>query len=155
VSAAWAYEGAARALILALKLKGLRRAAGPLVEGMAEAAYGAGLQGTVVTWVPGHRPDIRARGFDHAEVLGRGLAGRVGLTPSPLLRRQIAARDQTTLSARDRALNVRGAFVSAPAPPVVVLVDDLITTGATGEACATALRAAGAKRVELVVAARA
>ena len=155
VIAAWAYEGAARALILSLKLKGHRTAAQPLIEGMAEAALREGLGAALVSWVPGRRSDIRARGFDHAEVLGRGLAGKLGLRAAPLIRRQIAARDQTTLSARDRAMNVRGAFASAASPPAVVLVDDLITTGATASACAVTLRAAGAESVEVVVACRA
>jgi predicted amidophosphoribosyltransferase len=154
VSAPWSYEGPARALVLALKLRGLRTAATPLVEGMVAATRRDGLRGAAITWVPGRRRDIRARGFDHAELLARGLGREVGLRPCQFLRRHHAARDQTSLSARDRALNVRGAFVAAPTPSRIILVDDLITTGATAAACAASLRAAGCDRVELVVACR-
>jgi predicted amidophosphoribosyltransferase len=155
VSAEWSYEGAARALVLALKLRGMRRAAIPLLQGMVEASRRDGLWGAAVVWVPGRRRDIAARGFDHAELLGRGLARELGLRPQPLLQRRQAARDQTLLSAADRALNVRGAFSAIAGPSEVILVDDLITTGATAAACAAALRAAGCRRVALVVPCRA
>jgi predicted amidophosphoribosyltransferase len=155
IRAPWAYEGPIRSLILSLKVRGLRTAAIPLVEGMTEASRRQGLQGSVVTWVPGHRADIRRRGFDHAEVLGRGLAREIGLGSRGLLRRRHSTEDQTALSARARAANVRGAFCADSCPASVVLVDDLITTGATASACAYALLAAGAEHVELVVASRA
>jgi predicted amidophosphoribosyltransferase len=155
VTAPWAYEGPARALILVLKLRGLRMAARPLIDGMTEATRRFGVGGDTVTWVPGRAKDIRARGFDHAELLGRGLARELGLRPQALLRRRHAARDQASLSALDRAANVRGAFGAVRSPPRVVLVDDLMTTGATAAACAAALRAAGAARIELVTACRA
>ncbi|MDP9226019.1 MAG: ComF family protein [Actinomycetota bacterium] len=154
MAAAWAYEGAARALILALKVRGLRSAAQPLVAGMIGASRRGGLRGRVLTWVPGRSGDITARGFDHAEVLARGMARGLGLPVHGLLTRRAAARDQTLLSAGDRAANVRGAFWAARSPSRVVLVDDLITTGATAGSCAGALRAAGADGVELVVACR-
>jgi predicted amidophosphoribosyltransferase len=155
VTAPWAYEGPARALILALKLRGLRMAARPLIEGMTDATRPLGVGGETLTWVPGRPKDIRARGFDHAELLGRGLARELGLRPQPLLRRRHPARDQASLSALDRAENVRGAFGAVPSPPCVVLVDDLMTTGATAAACAAALKAAGAERIQVVTACRA
>jgi predicted amidophosphoribosyltransferase len=148
VAAAWAYEGPARALILTLKIRGLRGAAAPLIEGMVSAGRRVGLTGSVVTWVPAHRSDVRKRGFDHAEVLARGLAHEAGLQAHRLIRRRQASRDQASLSAPDRALNVRDAFGAYASPAGVVLVDDLITTGATAAACAHALRAAGARKVE-------
>jgi predicted amidophosphoribosyltransferase len=155
VSARWSYEGPARALVLALKLRGLRSAAIPLVEGMVEATRRDGLGAEVVTWVPGRRRDIAARGFDHAELLARGLARNLGLLPRPLLRRRHMGRDQTSLSASDRALNVRGAFSAVSAPSHVILVDDLITTGATAASCASVLGAAGSHSVAVVVPCRA
>lgn len=154
VAAAWAYEGPARSLILTLKVRGLRGAAGPLIEGMISSSHRAGLTGSVVTWVPAHRSDVRRRGFDHAEVLARGLACEAGLHAHRLIRRRLGTRDQASLSAPDRALNVRDAFCAEASPPGVVLVDDLITTGATA-ACVRALRNAGAREIEVVVACRA
>jgi predicted amidophosphoribosyltransferase len=122
---------------------------------MTGATRGLGVGGETVTWVPGRAKDIRARGFDHAELLGRGLARELGLRPQALLRRRHPARDQASLSALDRAENVRGAFGAVRSPPCVVLVDDLMTTGATAAACAAALNAAGAERIEVVTACRA
>jgi predicted amidophosphoribosyltransferase len=156
VAAPWAYEGPARALILTLKVRGLQAAAAPVLEGMIAASRRVGFTGSAVTWVPGHRADIRRRGFDHAEILARGVARQLGLRALPLLQRRRETVDQTSLSARGRALNVRGAFEAARRPSeVVILVDDLITTGATAGACAQVLRAAGARAVEVLVACRA
>jgi ComF family protein len=154
VIAPWAYEGAARALVLALKLRAQRPAADPLVDGMGAAVRREGLRAGIVTCVPGRPRDARRRGFDHAEVLARGLARRLGLPLSACLVRVDVRPDQTSLSAVERRRNLRGAFAAAACPEPVVLVDDVLTTGATIGACAAALRRAGAPAVEVVVACR-
>jgi predicted amidophosphoribosyltransferase len=154
VVAAWEYDDAARALVLALKLEGRRDAASPLVQAIAAAVARCGLLGDVVTWVPGRPPDIRARGFDHAELLARLVAPRVGLRARPLLFRRRSPPDQAGLSAVQRRRNLVDAFGARPCTGRVIVVDDLITTGATGRACAAALRAAGAELVELLSACR-
>ena len=152
----WAYEGAARALILALKLQARRPAAEPLVEAMWGEVGSRGLCADVITWVPGRPADIRRRGFDHAEVLARGLAAGTGLPARPLLARARVVRDQAGLGASERRANLVGAFVPVGSVPSdVVLVDDVITSGATGRSCASALRRGGAGVVEMVAAARA
>jgi predicted amidophosphoribosyltransferase len=153
--APWAYEGAARSLVLALKLEGLRAAARPLVAGMASAAASSGLAGSVVVWVPGRTADKRRRGYDHAEVLAVGFGRAVGLPARPLLRRAREPPDQAALSAAARRRNLVDAFWARPCSSGVVLVDDVVTTGATSAACAAALRAAGAPSVEVVVPCRA
>lgn len=155
VLARWAYEGAARNLILALKLRAVRAAAAPLVAAMRDEVLSSGLLGDVVTWVPARRRDALRRGFDHAEVLGRGLARALGLEPAPLLRRTGTPADQAGLGAAARRLNLVGAFLARDCPGEVVLVDDLVTTGATAAACARALRDAGAGTVEVLVPCRA
>ena len=149
--AAWTYEGAARSLVLALKLSADRDAAVPLVDGMVAAARAAGVPVGVVTWVPARDGDARRRGFDHARILAEAFALRVGLPVEPLLRRRRATLDQAGLSAEQRRANLRGAFAALAGPQVVILVDDLVTTGATSSSCARVLRAKGAKRVEVVV----
>lgn len=153
--ARWAYDGAARELVLALKLRGMRVAARPLVAGMREEVLARGLLGEVVTWVPGRRRDALRRGYDHAEVLAKGVARVLGLPARPLLRRTGDPADQTTLGAAARRLNVRGVFTGEACPDGVVLVDDVVTTGATATACAGALRLAGAATVEALVPCRA
>ena len=157
VLAAWPYEGAPRALILDLKVRGVRPAAAPLVDAMARAAARAGLAATVVGWVPGRRGDVRRRGFDHAAVLAHGVARRLGLPARPVLARVSGALDQAGLGASARRANARGAFAARIdlAGASVVVVDDLVTTGATLAACARALADAGAERVEGLVACRA
>jgi predicted amidophosphoribosyltransferase len=155
VVAPWAYEGAGRALVLALKLDGLRPAAAPLVDAMCEESRQRGLRAEVVTWVPARRVDIRRRGFDHAEMLARGAAKLLGLPCAPLLRSAGRRLDQTALSAAKRRANLAGAFEARPATRSVVVVDDLVTTGATAQACAAALQAAGAAEVEVLVPCRA
>jgi predicted amidophosphoribosyltransferase len=150
VVCAWEYEGPPRALILNLKLRGDRAAAGPLVEGVLAAARRSGLAGETVTWVPGRPAGIRERGFDHAALLAAGVARELGLPACSLLRRRRAVSDQSELSAADRRINLENAFAAEACTGGIVLVDDLLTTGSTAEACARALREAGAAFVELL-----
>jgi competence protein ComFC len=153
--AAFRYAGGARSLLLDLKLKGRRCAAEPLVAGMCDAVYRHGLIGEALTFVPGRRADVARRGYDHAEVLARAMGRRLGLPVLDSLRRRTEPPDQASLSAAQRWPNQKGAFAARAVPERVVLVDDLLTTGATGGACALALRTAGAVHVEAVVACRA
>jgi predicted amidophosphoribosyltransferase len=154
VVAAWEYDGPPRDLVLALKLPGLAPAAAPLAGAMAAESLRCGLVGDVLTWVPARRRDIRRRGYDHARVLAEEVGRRLGLPARPLLRRARDRPDQTGLSADARRRNLRGAFVSIGCPDRIILVDDLVTTGATATACARALRASGAAGVEVLAACR-
>ncbi|HYI45773.1 MAG TPA: ComF family protein [Actinomycetota bacterium] len=153
--ARWAYEGIPRELILDLKIRGARLCADALADGMTDVVRTSGLTGSILTWVPGRRADIRVRGFDHAALLARAVGHRTGLPCAPLLQRRLNPPDQTGLSAEARRHNLHGAFSSRASPEKVVVVDDLVTTGATAAACAQALRRAGAHTVELVVPCRA
>lgn len=155
VLAAYAYESAARALVLALKLGRDRSAAAPLVAEMRRVVMRCGLKAEVLTWVPGRASEIRARGYDHAAVLAAGMAAELGLACRPLLVRTALTSDQTALNAKQRWANLEGAFTALSSPPRVVLIDDVVTTGATASVCAAALRGGGAACVETVVACRA
>jgi predicted amidophosphoribosyltransferase len=95
---------------------------------------------------------MRRRGFDHAELLAAELSAGLGLPCRRLLDRRGIPLDQAALSASERRANLAGAFQADLSPREVVLVDDVVTTGATAEACARALRAAGARTVHLLVA---
>ncbi len=151
--AAWSYEGAPRSLVLALKVRGARSAAEPLADAMAGACRRGGVDARWITWVPARRDDARRRGFDHAEVLARGVAERLGLPAIPLLVRRGRQADQAGLSRLERLANLAGAFHATATPKGgVLLVDDLLTTGATARACAGALSSAGADVVDLAVA---
>ena len=155
VIAVWDYAGAPRSLVLDLKLRGRRESAAPLIEGLWVRAGRSGVLADAVTWVPGGREGVRLRGFDHAEILARGVASRLGLPAVRLLAGRSGRRDQAALGAAERRSNLRNAFVARPCSGRWLLVDDVITTGATAGACARAVRAAGATEVEVLVACRA
>lgn len=107
--------------------------------------------------VPLHAGRLRSRGFDQALELGRHLARRLELHLRPrLLARCRATSQQSTLDARARRRNLRGAIrVRAPVPAHVALVDDVMTTGSTAVECARVLKRAGCRRVSIWVVARA
>jgi competence protein ComFC len=102
--------------------------------------------------VPLHATKLREREFNQAERLGRGLSKATGIPlAKDVVRRVIPTRTQTQLTREQRQANMRKAFSFDPARRLkgerVVLVDDVLTTGATTSACAKALLAAGAAEV--------
>ena len=111
-----------------------------------------------VAGVPMQRRKERRRGYNQAELLARALAKRIDVPcDMTLLAPRGERAAQSTLARRERALNVRGAFVASGRAKgkSVLLVDDICTTAATIRACAIALLEAGAARVCAVAVARA
>ena len=155
LSAGLLYEPAPRSLVLGLKLRGLRCHGPPLADAISRSAWRDGVTGDLVTWVPGNRAEARRRGYDHAEVLARLVAARLGLPVRRLLELRGGKVDQTSLTGAQRRENPKDAFVARRVHARVVLVDDVMTTGATICACAGALRRAGADAVEGLVGCRA
>ncbi|TDK23158.1 ComF family protein [Luteimonas aestuarii] len=133
-------------------------AAGHLLAGcMAEAFAGLPRPDALIA-VPLHPARLRRRGYDQALELARPLAHTLGI---PLLQgalvRARATTAQSRLDAAQRKRNLRGAFLATartPLPAHLALVDDVMTTGATLQAAATALRRAGVARVDAWVCAR-
>jgi ComF family protein len=160
--AAGAYEGALRAIVHAYKYEGRRSLAGPLGR-LMRSAGGDLLEGArCVVPVPLHAWRRMRRGFNQST----GLARTLGLPVVHALWRTRATIPQTGLTAAARRRNVRNAFRVSPllshrararwlTGQVVLLVDDVRTTGATLEACAEVLKEAGATEVRALTAARA
>lgn len=153
--AAGPYDDALRAIVHAFKYEGRRSLAGPLGS-LMRARGGVVLDGAVaVVPVPLHASRLRERGFNQALDLCRHLGPPV----VGALRRARATASQASLPAAQRHGNVRDAFVATRQAArlrqaVVVVVDDVTTTGATLDACATALKGAGVREVRGLTAAR-
>jgi ComF family protein len=149
--AAVAYDDAARRLVHGWKERGLRRLAAEAAALVAELLPAPEVD--ALTFVPSDRSRRLERGHNPAERLAQELAGLWEIPRLQLLARTRSGRQRGS-SAEERR-SVRGAFrATTPAPRRVALVDDVYTTGATASAASTALRAAGARRVEVVTFAR-
>jgi ComF family protein len=154
------FRGVTRDALHAIKYSGEQRLADPLGAAVARRWRAVGVGAELVVNVPVHADRERQRGYDQAALVARRAARDLGLPFRPALRRARATIAQFDLDRRDRARNVKGAFVVDPhhAAAVrdrwVLLVDDVVTTGATLAACATALHDAGALGVSAIAVAR-
>jgi len=146
----FSYGGAFRTLISAYKKGGRRSLGGLFADMLAEEIEGR-WPGRVVVPVPPRPGKIRTRGWDQVEEIARRLE-RLGFEVCrPLERRRSA--EQKALGRGDRGANALAAYglkTGAEVPESPVLVDDIITTCATLEACAAALRSGGAVSVVAV-----
>ncbi len=144
------YEGVGKKIVHALKYRGYKQVVERLAVPLMLETLGDGRFDAVVP-VPLHRSRLRKRGFNQAELLARGIAGRMKATVSDTLQVVRSTRDQVELSAAQRRANVAGAYVATqPLRGRLLLVDDVFTTGATMSACAATLLRKGAKEVHAV-----
>jgi len=151
--AAVAYEGAGARLVGAWKEGGRRRLARVAADLVTEQV--AAPSSEAATFVPAVADRSLWRGYNPARALATELAAAWHLPCLELLARAGTARRQRGLPLAERRVNVRGAFEARESVPrTVILVDDVYTTGATVAAAASALRVAGARRVDVVTFAR-
>ena len=151
------YTGTVRRALHDLKYSGEQRLARPLGAAIARRWARAGAGGDLIVPVPVHRDRLRHRGYDQALLLATVAARELALPVASLLERGRATTAQFDLDRSARAINMRGAFRlrhRAIEDRWIVLVDDVMTTGATLAACAVPLMAAGALAVSAVTVAR-
>jgi len=157
------FSGPVRAALHDLKYAGEQRLAEPLGAAVGRRWARVGIGAQVVVPVPVHAERERRRGYDQATLLAAVAAGHVGLPLALALERGRATVAQFELGRDERAANVAGAFRLRVSDPLgsraiagrwVLLVDDVVTTGATLAACATALELGGALAVSAIAVAR-
>lgn len=165
----WPHGGVAAELVRLLKDHCLAAAAPYLGQWLAEGLMTAQGQDhpagrldplgedAAVTWVTMPAGRRRLRGIDHGRLLAEAVSQVAGYPYGQLLlRADTGSHTQRGLSGAERKRNLQGLFQGVEDPPAtVVLVDDVLTTGATGEACAQAMKQAGVRRVVLLTVTRA
>ena len=157
------YAGPVRAALHELKYAGEQRLAVPLGAAVARRWAAVGVGAEIIVPVPVHADRERRRGYDQAALIATVAAERLRLPTMRALERGRATIAQFELGRDERASNVAGAFRlrssdatarAAVAGRWVLLVDDVVTTGATLAACGVALMKAGALAVSAIAVAR-
>jgi ComF family protein len=150
--AAFAYGGPLRRALAGLKYGSAARVAAPLADQATDALrplLAVAPDATLVP-VPVHGDRLRERGYNQAALIARHLSHAAGRPVADVLQRSRATTKQHRLDRAARLRNLHGAFAIIPGrepPRTVIVVDDILTTSATLEACAGVLREAGADRV--------
>lgn len=165
------FSGVVLTALHELKYSGEQRLAGPLGAAIARRWRRVRAGGDVVVPVPVHAERRRRRGYDQAELIARVAAAELNLPCASILERSRATIAQFDLDRAARAVNVTGAFRLRPdtaggptrqqfriagtlAGRWIILIDDVVTTGASLAACATPLIEAGAVGVSAITVAR-
>ncbi len=156
-AAVWYYEGNVRKSLLRYKFGGARSYAagyGRLLAMRLTEKHPEGFD--CLTWIPTHPLRRLRRGYDQVALLGKAVGRELGIKPVPLLRkiRHNPAQSGIHDAARRRA-NVQGVYRLIPGKPIagqrILLLDDILTTGATAGEAARVLKEAGAKEVHCAV----
>ena len=154
------YAGPVRGALHDLKYSGERRLAEPLGEAVARRWARVGVGADLVVPVPVHADRERRRGYDQAALIAAVVTTHLRLPGARALERRRATVAQFELGRGERASNVAGAFAvgrggeGLVSGRWVLLVDDVVTTGATLAACGEALVRAGAQAVSAIAVAR-
>ncbi len=150
--APFSYEGAVRESLHRYKFSGVTAYARTYAEFIGKCIDENRISCDIITWVPLSRKRLRKRGYDQARLIAEELARRQRTESRQLLRKIIDNRPQSlTGSGENRKANASGAYVCAEPESVrgkrILLIDDIITTGATLSECARILKEAGAAEI--------
>lgn len=156
-AAVWYYEGNVRRSLLRYKFYNARSFAAPYGRLLAMKLMREHPEGfDVLTWVPVSRLRKLRRGYDQVELLAKAAGRELGMTPVPLLKKVRNNRKQSTVvGTAERRANVLGVYRELDPQAIrgkrILLLDDILTTGATAGECARVLLTAGAKEVHCAV----
>jgi competence protein ComFC len=150
------YEGLPRELIHKLKYKDKREIAFTMAAMIYEVVMNNKVRFDYIVPVPISKKRLRKRGYNHAELIGKELSNIAQINIINTLERTKNTSTQVLLSMGERWYNVKGVFKNSSdlTDKSVLLIDDVITTGATAHYCAEELKASGAKNVTVITFAR-
>ncbi len=153
------FDGVIRQAIYQLKYKNIRALAKPLAQMLSNYLMASPVPGEALVPVPLHQKRLRERGYNQSSLLAKELGKLTNLSvvDNYLIRQRYALPQARTLTVDERQRNVAGAFTCRDnrlQNKQVLLIDDVATSGATLNACAVALKAAGAPSVWGLVVAR-
>jgi ComF family protein len=157
------YEGVAKELVCVFKYKNRRPLASVLAGIMIDFLKnenGIAKTAEAVTFVPLHKKRLRERDFNQSEMLGRKVAAGLSLPVIDCLEKTRQTASQNELSRNERLVNLKGAFKTRRGVSALfrdrelLLVDDVMTTGATLDECSRTLLEAGARKIRCITFAR-
>ncbi|MGL4609475.1 MAG: ComF family protein [Trueperaceae bacterium] len=149
------YSGRLERAVRAFKFHGTTRLSKLFAEELAKATRKSSWQIDALCPVPLHWSRWLERGYNQSALLGKQIAEQTSLPYTPCLQRIKRTQQQAKLGRLERVTNVADAFVSKPCRGTILLIDDVITSGATTQACVQALLKAGAHDVKIAAIARA
>lgn len=160
LTAVWHYEGQVRKSLHRYKFGNARHYAAPYGQLMAMRIVRDLPRADVITWVPVSRRRLRSRGFDQVALLAKAVSGELGIPAEPHLDKFRDNQANSSLKTpAERRANVLGVYRAVQPESIrgkrVLLLDDIITTGATASECARVLLTAGAEEVILAAVAAA
>jgi ComF family protein len=148
------YSGRLERAVRAFKFHGTTRLSRLFGEQLAKAVKKSQWKLDAICPVPLHWTRRLERGYNQSALLGKHIAKQTALPYVPYLRRTKRTQQQAKLAKLERLSNVEDAFVSRPCKGNILLIDDVITSGATTQACVQALLEAGANSVKVAAIAR-
>lgn len=153
------YEGDVRASLLRYKFHSLTAYSKVYAKIMLKCIDECGISCDIISWTPLSAKRLRKRGYDQARLLAEEIARELGRPCLPLLKKTVNNPAQSGAGSPERRkANVAGVYAFAPGKPLVgesvLLIDDIVTTGATLSECARVLKAAGAGKICAVTLAR-